>query len=149
MISLLRRLLGANEAPTPAARPEDDAQVAAAALLVEAALTDGVYAEVEQRAILTVIAEAFELSAEDAKSVLDRAEPESEAAIDAWRFTTVVKELPMETRLKLLEGLYRVANADGEACKFEDAYIRHVASLLHIEDVHRALARSRALGRDS
>lgn len=122
-----------------------DPKVATAALLVEAALTDGVYAEVEQKAILTVIRDAFEIDEADAAAVLEEAEPQSEQAVDAWRFTTIVKTLPMETRLKVLEGLYRVANADGDACKFEEAFIRHVASLLHIEDVPRAQARSAAL----
>lgn len=122
-----------------------DPKVATAALLVEAALTDGVYAEVEQNAILTVIRDAFEIDEADAAAVLEEAEPQSEQAVDAWRFTTIVKTLPMETRLKVLEGLYRVANADGDACKFEEAFIRHVASLLHIEDVPRAQARSAAL----
>lgn len=148
MFKALARLLKATpQEPTP--DRVTDPKVATAALLVEAALTDGVYAEVEQKAILTVIADAFEITRDEAQAVLTEAEPQSEQAVDAWRFTTIVKTLPMETRLKVLEGLYKVANADGDACKFEEAFIRHVASLLHIEDVHRAQAKSAALGKDS
>jgi uncharacterized tellurite resistance protein B-like protein len=145
MFTALRRLLKSGAA-APEPDRVSDPKVATAALLVEAALTDGVYANVEQAAILTVIRDAFEIDEDEAREVLREAEPQSEQAVDAWRFTTIVKTLPLETRLKVIGGLYQVAHADGEACKFEDAFIRHVASLLHIEDVDRAHARRDALG---
>lgn len=145
MFNALRRLLKSGSG-TPEPDRVTDPKVATAALLVEAALTDGVYAEVEQAAILKVIRDAFEIGEAEARAILSEAEPQSEQAVDAWRFTTIVKTLPLETRLKVIGGLYKVANADGDACKFEDAFIRHVASLLHIEDVDRAHARRDALG---
>ncbi len=147
MFNALRRLLKSGSvAPEP--DRVTDPKVATAALLVEAALSDGVYADVEQAAILTVIRDAFEIGEAEARAILSEAEPQSEQAVDAWRFTTIVKTLPLETRLKVIGGLYKVANADGDACKFEDAFIRHVASLLHIEDVDRAHARRDALGEE-
>ena len=147
MFNALRRLLKSGSgAPEP--DRVTDPKVATAALLVEAALSDGVYADVEQAAILTVIRDAFEIGEAEARAILSDAEPQSEQAVDAWRFTTIVKTLPLETRLKVIGGLYKVANADGDACKFEDAFIRHVASLLHIEDVDRAHARRDALGEE-
>lgn len=148
MIAFIRRLFRSSAAETDLDRVSDP-KVATAALLVEAALTDGIYAEVEQQQIRAVLRDAFTITDAEARAILDEAEPESEAAVDAWRFTTVVKTLPLETRIKVIEGLYRVANADGEACKFEDAFIRHVASLLHVEDVDRAYARRRASGEES
>ncbi len=147
MFTALRRLLKSGSA-TPEPDRVTDPKVATAALLVEAALSDGVYADVEQAAILTVIRDAFEIGEAEARAILSEAEPQSEQAVDAWRFTTIVKTLPLETRLKVVGGLYKVANADGDACKFEDAFIRHVASLLHIEDVDRAHARRDALGEE-
>jgi uncharacterized tellurite resistance protein B-like protein len=55
-----------------------------------------------------------------------------------------VKKLPVAERISIIEGLYRVALADGEKSDIEDAYIRHVASLLHIDDISRAQARQMA-----
>ncbi len=121
-----------------------DPRVAAAALLVEAALADGVFAEVEQQRILDVLAAAFGVAPDEGKAILAAAEEANEAAIDAWRFTSVVKTLGYPARTQIIEGLFRVANADGDACAFEDAFIRHVASLLHVTDTDRALARERA-----
>lgn len=142
MAGFFSRLFGSS-------KPEEEAdaltpELAAATLLVEAALTDGVYAEVESVAIRTVLQDAFGLSEDDARALRDRAEDEAENAIDAHRFTTQVKKLDEAQRLKVIEGLYLVAQADGDPCKFEDAFIRHIGSLLHIEDVARNQARQRA-----
>jgi len=145
MMTALRRLFKSRPAGIEPDRVNDP-KVATAALLVEAALSDGVYAEVEQAAILKVIGAALGSGEEEAQAILREAEPQSEQAVDAWRFTTIVKTLPLETRLKVIGGLYKVASADGDSCKFEEAFIRHVASLLHIADVDRAHARRDALG---
>lgn len=141
MAGIFKRLLGSKEeTPSDPMTPE----LAAATLLVEAALTDGVYAEVESVAIRRVLEEAFDLDEEGARELRDQAEDEAENAIDAHRFTKRVKELPEDQRLKVIQGLYTVAMADGDSCKFEDAFIRHIGSLLHVDDVARNQARQRA-----
>lgn len=141
MVGIFKRMFGGKEEPrTDEMTPE----LAAATLLVEAALTDGVYADVESVAIRRVLQDAFDLTEEDARALRDRAEDEAENAIDAHKFTKRVKELTESQRLKVIEGLYTVAMADGDPCKFEDAFIRHIGSLLHVEDVARAQARQRA-----
>ncbi len=124
-----------------------DPEVAAAALLVEAALIDGIYADLESDRIALVLLESFDFDADRADAVLAEAEALAEESVGAHEFTKHVKKLPMEQRVKFLEGLYLVAFADGEKCPMEDAFIRHVASLLHIEDVPRAQARQRAEAR--
>lgn len=124
-----------------------DPYVAAAALLVEAALVDGIYADLESDRIALILLESFDFNAERADAVLAEAEALAEESVGAHEFTKHVKKLPMEQRLKFLEGLYLVALADGEKCPMEDRFIRHVASLLHIEDIPRAHARQRAEAR--
>lgn len=124
-----------------------DPQVAAAALLVEAALVDGIYADLESDTIAMILLESFDFDAARADAVLAEGEALAEEAIGAHEFTKHVKKLPEEQRIKIIEGLYLVAFSDGEKCPIEDAFIRHVASLLHIEDVPRAGARKRAEAR--
>ena len=121
-----------------------DPYEAAAALLVEAALVDGVYANLESDMIAEILVTSFEMNAERADNLLKKGEELSESATDAHALTRHVKKLPEAERTKVIEGLYRVSLADGDACKFEDAFIRHVASLLHIDDITRAHARKRA-----
>ena len=43
-----------------------------------------------------------------------------------------------------VEAIYRVILSDGERSDVEDAYVRHVAGLLHVDDIARAEARKRA-----
>ena len=128
---------------TPAERPMDP-QVAAAALLVEAALSDGVYVNIESDMIAEILLEAFKFDADKADAVLAEGEALAEEAVGSHQFTKHVKKLPLAERISIIEGLYRVALADGEKSDIEDAYIRHVASLLHIDDISRAQARQAA-----
>ena len=128
---------------TPAEKPMDP-QVAAAALLVEAALSDGVYVNIESDMIAEILLEAFKFDADKADAVLAEGEALAGEAVGSHQFTKHVKKLPVEERVSIIEGLYRVALADGEKSDIEDAYIRHVASLLHIDDISRAQARQAA-----
>ncbi|MEM8617606.1 MAG: TerB family tellurite resistance protein [Pseudomonadota bacterium] len=121
-----------------------DPHEAAAALLVEAALSDGVYANLESDMIAEILVTSFNMDADRADAVLKKGETLAEQAVDAHALTRHVKTLSEAERLRVVEGLYRVSLADGEACKFEEAFIRHVASLLHIDDFSRAQAKKQA-----
>ena len=129
----------------PVSRPEIDPHVAATALLVEAALSDGIYADVEEEQIKDTLAAAFSLDSETIDKVLNQAEELAETAIDHHRFTKVVKAcLTEQERGALIEHLWMVALADGEKSPFEDAFIRRISPLLAISDRERVFARSRA-----
>lgn len=141
MFDALKRLFGNDE---PAAPTTTDPHVAAAALLVEAALADGVYANLESDQIVEILLESFDFDAEKADAVLAEGEMLAEDSTGSHQFTKHVKRLPTQARVKLVEGLYRVALSDGEKCAIEEAYVRHVASLLHVDDIQRAGARKDA-----
>lgn len=124
---------------------EIDPHIAATALLVEAALADGIYADCEQDQIRETLENAFEMSSEKAAEVLDKAEELAETAVDHHRFTKVVKTcLSEQERVALVEQLWMVALADGEKSPFEDAFLRRIAPLLAVDDRDRVFARSRA-----
>ena len=142
-MNLLRNLF---RSKTPAER-DMDPHLAAAALLAEAALVDGVYVNIESDMIAEILLEAFELEADKVDALISEGETLAEEAVDSFNFTRHVKKLPMESRVKMVEGLYRVALSDGERSDEEDAFIRHVASLLYVDDVSRAGARQRAEAR--
>lgn len=141
MFDAFKRMFGSGE-------PKHDSAVdpheAAVALMVEAALADGIYANLESDMIAEILIESFGFDADRTDHLMTRGELLAEEAIGAHQFTKEVKTLPEGERIAVIEGLYRVALADGDRCKFEEAYIRHVASLLHVDDVSRAHARKRA-----
>ena len=134
-------------APKTPALKAMDPQVAAAALMVEAALIDGVYVNIESDMIAEILLEAFGFDADRADAVLAEGEALAEEAVDSYQFTRHVKKLGMAERVSIVEGLYRVALSDGEKSPIEEAYIRQVASLLYVDDVSRAGARQRAEAR--
>jgi len=141
-MSFLKKIFGAK---ATSSNPEINPHVAATALLVEAALADGIYADCEQDQILETLAAAFKLEGDEAKIILDKAEELAETAVDHHRFTKVVKTcLSEQERVALIEELWMVALADGEKSPFEDAFVRRIAPLLGIDDRERVFARSRA-----
>ena len=141
MLEAIKRFFGGGEP-----QPDDvlDPYEAAAALLVEAALSDGIYANMESDMIAMILLESFDFDAERADELIKRGELLAEEAIGAHQFTKHVKKLDEAERIAIIEGLFRVALADGDRFPYEEAYIRHVASLLHVDDVSRAKARQRA-----
>lgn len=128
---------------TPAEMPMP-AEVAVGALLVEAALVDGVYVNIESDMIAEILLESFDFDADKADAVLAQAETLAEEAVGSHQFTKHAKKLALADRVKVVEAIYRVILSDGERSDVEDAYVRHVASLLHVDDVARAEARKRA-----
>ena len=144
MFEALKRFFTGNP---KAVRGDIDPQVAAAALLVQAALVDGVYANLESDQIAEILLDSLGLDADRVDAVLEEGEELAENATGAYEFTHFVKKLPLLERVKLIEGLYLVSISDGDACKFEEAFIRQVASLLYVDDIRRAQARRRAESR--
>ena len=131
---------------TPAEQPMP-AEIAVGALLVEAALVDGVYVNIESDMIAEILLESFNFDADKADAVLAEAEALAEEAVGSHQFTRHAKKLPLEDRIKVIEAIYRVVLSDGERSDVENAYVRHVAGLLHVDDVQRACARQRAEAR--
>jgi len=148
MINMLKRMFGASSAVAAPVR-DIDPHLAAATLLVEAALADGVYANIESDRIAMILLESFNFDADRADAILEEAEELADTLTDTYSMTSQAKKLPEAERVGVIEGLYLVSLADGERCAFEDAYIRHVASLIHVDDVARAKARKRAEARHS
>ncbi len=123
----------------------EDARLSAAALLVEAALADGIYADVEEELIRGIMRTVWSLDDAASAKLLDQAEQIAEQAVDQHRFTRVVKVLPETEREQLVEQLWRVVFADGEESPFEEAFVRRVADLLHVDPRASRLARKRVL----
>lgn len=143
MLDTIKRLITGKKTKEDEDEPRAT-ELAAAALMVQAALSDGVYADVEETAILQALQSGFGLAEDEAKRILDKAEDLAEAALDHYQFTKVIKELPKEERIRFMTELWRVALADGEKDAHEDALLRRLAPLLALSDRERAEARQAA-----
>lgn len=143
MMDRLKRVFS----PRPPADQPMPTETAIAALLVEAALVDGVYVNIESDMIAEILLEVFHFDAARADKVLHEAEALAEGSVGSHQFTRHAKKLPMAERVKVIESIYRVILSDGEYGDLEDAYVRHVAGLLYVDDVQRAGARRAAEAR--
>ena len=143
MLDVFRKLLfeapdSAPDVPSP--------QRAVAALLVEAAHSDGTFEDDERRLIDTFLARTFDLDAAGAAALRAEGEADQANASDLVRFTRVIKTaLDEDDRVKVLEALWRVVLSDGTRHPREDALLRRLAPLLALSDRHSALARQRVV----
>jgi uncharacterized tellurite resistance protein B-like protein len=134
-------------APAPTQLPDADARLALTALLVRVARTDGEYDADEMAHIDAITATRYGLDTPAALELRKDAEQLEAEAPDTVRFTRAIKDaVAYEDRVAVIEALWKVALADGERSKEEDAVLRLVSNLLGITDRDSALARQRVAG---
>lgn len=151
MINRIKALFtaeGAGATPDQRAHGFDELQVAAAALLVEAATMDDSFDAREQAKIVELIRGRFGLSREEADDLVALAEHRVAESHQHFGFTRVIKDrYSHDERVALLEMLWEVAYVDGELHDYEASLIRRIAGLIYVPDRDSGAARKRALGR--
>jgi len=139
MIDMLLRLVS-----RPADIPPADERLALAALLVEAARSDGDYAASERAQIGRILAARFGLDQAGAAQLRAEGEAAQAQAADVVRFTRAVKDaVAYEDRLAVIEALWEVIYADGAREMHESALMRKLCGLLHLADQDCGIVRQR------
>ena len=151
MIDRIKALFSASARPAQSAQSRHsfaDLQVAAAALLVEAAQMDADFDAVERTKILDLVRARFELSEAEAQSLLELAGDKVANASQLYGFTRVVKDnFDHEERVELIEMLWGVVYADGTLHHLEASLMRRVAGLIYVPDRESGAARKRVLSK--
>ncbi len=150
MFARIKDLLSEQDPALSGDRTEglSELEIAAAALLVEAALMDGDFDPVERAKIAQLLARRFEHGTAKAKALIEAAEDQVRRTPQLYGFTRVVKDkFAYEDRVELIEMLWEVAYADGELHDFEASLMRRVAGLIYVSDRDNGAARKRALDR--
>jgi uncharacterized tellurite resistance protein B-like protein len=130
-----------------AARP-DEVQLAAAALLVEAAHIDAVVDPRERAAIDRILERRFKLSPPAARLLFESAEHVNEASAQLFRFASIINDrFSLEQRIELMEMLWEVVYADGTVDALEDTLLRRIGGLIYVPDRERGAARQRVVQR--
>ncbi|MGB0574917.1 MAG: TerB family tellurite resistance protein [Alphaproteobacteria bacterium] len=146
MIKKIQGLLGLGNDAATSADEGDDVQLAAAALLVEVATVDRNFDAAERARILTFVQERFSLDQEIAGQLLAKAEAEVEGSVQLYAITSAIRlGLSYEDRVELMECLWHVAYADGEADPFEDQLMRRIGELIYVTDRDRGETRKKAI----
>ena len=150
MINRIKALLrGAETRGTVGDRTEsEEVQLAAAALLVEAAVMDGHFDEVEERMVASLLTKHFHLEEPEVAVLMEEARMAVDSASQLYGFTRVVKDrFSEEDRIRMIEMLWSVAYADGHLHDYEASLVRRVAGLIYVPDRDSGAARKRALER--
>lgn len=149
MINRIKALLTAGAdagRDAPQQRAFGDLQVAAAALLVEAAEMDSSFDERERAKVLDLVRSRFELSEEEARSLIELAQERVAESSQLYGFTRVVKDqFDYDERVELMEMLWEVVYADSVLHDHEANLMRRVAGLVYVADRDSGAARKRAL----
>ena len=125
-------ILGAPAAVDP--REQERARnLAVAALLVEVLRADHEFVAGERRQVVESIRGILGLDTAQCEDLLADAERQVDGAHDLHQFTSRLnRSLSHDEKLRLVEQLWRVAQADAVVHKYEEHLIRRVADLLHV-----------------
>ena len=135
MLNRIKSLLGnRNEV-----KEEDEAQqiaIAAGVLLIEIARADDDIADDEINIAINHLKYSFQNSALKIDDVFkETIKEKSEDATSLYEFTDLInKEWDKEKKLRLLQALWEVANADNRIDKYEEYYIRKIKDLIYLSD---------------
>ena len=138
MIRTFRRLFESTVATAAHAEAAETREhgyhVATAALLVEVMRADRDVRPEERGAVLRALEAAFgDLSPEEVRDLLARAEERADDAISLYEFTQHVnRQLDHDQKAHVVELLWRVAYADGDLDKYEEHLVRRIADLIHV-----------------
>ena len=145
MFDQIFKFLGADES-NPVVRQEDGPRLAIAALLVEAAKSDGIYSDGERYVVAGLLRRLFGGAEADAERLVDGAEHALSQSVQLFHFTRpIVEQVPPEQRVRIIELLWETVYADRVLTPEEDSLVRRVAGLLYVSDRDRGEAKLRVL----
>jgi len=150
MLERLRQLFGPRPQEAPAARRHsfEERQLAAAALLVEAASMDSHFGPAERATIGQLLQSRFGLSGAEAADLLAEAEQAASESVQWQGFTRAVNDgFAPEERIQVIEMLWEVVYADGQLHDYEASLLRRITGLLYVSDRESGEARKRVLAR--
>ncbi len=108
-------------------------QLACAVLLTEVMRADGKFEPQEQAQIISLLQHHFKLTENDAKTLANDATIFTEQATDFYQFTSKLNQhYTIKEKIKIVEMLWQVANADGKIAAIEQHTIRKIADLLNL-----------------
>lgn len=147
MLDQIFKFLGGAD-PAPSSAPNEGPRLAIAALLVEAAKSDGVYRDGERYVVAGLLRRLFSVDEAEAERLVAAAEQALARSVQLFRFTQpIVERVPPDQRVFIVEALWEAVYADRVLTAEEDSLVRRVAGLLYVSDRDRGAARLKVLRR--
>jgi uncharacterized tellurite resistance protein B-like protein len=125
-------------------------RLAATALLVHVISLDGAPSDAEKRKLHSLIESRFGLDRGTADELIASAMLVEGEAVDLYHFTSVIMRSVDEAgRLRIVEMMWELAYADGQASEFEDNVVWRAADLLGVSSRDRIDLKRRVAARQS
>ena len=112
----------------------DNKNILVAALLIHAAKIDENYTDIEKRIIKKALIDLNNVSPDQAEKLIKNAEKKEKDSNQIVEFTREIKKYSMESRLKIIEVIWKIVYSDGTNDSYESNLIRRVCGLLYISD---------------
>ena len=112
----------------------DNKNVLIAALLVHAARIDENYTNIEKNIIKKALVELHNISLDQAENLIILAEKKEEESNQIVEFTKEIKKYSMESRLKIIEVIWKIVYSDGTSDSYESNLMRRICGLLYVSD---------------
>ena len=146
VINKIKDFLGLEAKELAEIKDLDQIEYAAAALLIEVAAVDKKFELDERAKILEYVKEKFSLEDNVAQKLISKAEAEVEGAVQLYGVTKALRNgLDYKDRVELMECLWTIAYADGQADPFEDQLMRRIGELIYVTDRDRGETRKKAI----
>lgn len=147
MLNKLSRFIERHLQPAGGSSPvlsQHQKQLAVAALLVEVAMADHQFSEVEVHNLAAILERKFALSHDELAELISLAKNETNHATSLHQFTQLINQYcAAEEKFKLMKAMWEMAYADGNLDKYEDYIIRKVADLIYVP--HTEFIRAKSL----
>jgi uncharacterized tellurite resistance protein B-like protein len=123
-------------------------RLAACAMLLELAHADDGFTREERKHIEDAMIRHFDLSADEARELLELAEQERKDSVDLFQFANLIAEQYDEgQKLLLAEVMWGLVHSDGHLSGHEDYLMTKFSRLLALRPGYLAEAKKRALGK--
>ncbi len=121
--------------------------LACAALMVEVATIDEHFDAREFETLKQHLQEQFDVNSRDIDEIAELARIESKESLSLYQFTRLVNDQCSPTeKFELLQGMWKVARADGHIDKNEEYMIRKISELIYVS--HSEFIRAKHTSKD-
>ena len=121
----------------------DNENILVAALLIHAAKIDENYTEIEKKIIKKALIDLNNISSDQAEELIKRAEKKEEESNQLVEYTREIKKYTMESRLKIIEIIWKIVYSDGVGDDYESNLIRRICGLLYISDKDNGIIKTK------
>ena len=117
--------------------------VLVASLLIHAAKIDESYTEKEKKIIKKALIDLNNINPHEAEELLTQAEKKEEVSNQIVEFTREIKKHSMESRLKIIEVIWKIVYSDGINDSYESNLIRRICGLLYVSDKDNGIIKTK------